>query len=90
MDDLNFSFQNVIDANGVAIALTGMSIVFAALILIAVFVALLPRMLVWTHVVMPEKGGPVAPSPPARQEIDPATVAAIGAALHPPSRHSGG
>ena len=39
------SFQNVLDADGIGIAITGMSIVFAGLVLISLFIASLPRLL---------------------------------------------
>jgi len=42
---MNFSWQNVIDGNGIGITITGMLIVFAGLILISLFIAALPKIL---------------------------------------------
>lgn len=39
------SFQNVLDADGIGIALTGMSIVFAGLVLISLYIASIPKLL---------------------------------------------
>lgn len=42
---MNFSWQNVIDGNGIGITLTGMMIVFSGLLFISLFIAALPRVL---------------------------------------------
>ena len=42
---MEMSFQNVLDADGIGIALTGMSIVFAGLVLISLYIATLPKLL---------------------------------------------
>lgn len=42
---MNFSWQNVIDGNGIGITITGMLIVFSGLLLISLFIAALPRVL---------------------------------------------
>ncbi len=42
---LAFSWQNVVDGNGVPLALTGLAIVFSGLLIIALFIGSLPRML---------------------------------------------
>ncbi|SHJ05916.1 Oxaloacetate decarboxylase, gamma chain [Malonomonas rubra DSM 5091] len=42
---MNFSWQNVIDGNGIGITLTGMLIVFSGLLLISLFITALPRVL---------------------------------------------
>ena len=42
---MEFSWQNVIAGNGVALSLGGMAIVFGGLILISVYIALLPTIL---------------------------------------------
>lgn len=42
---LALSWQNVIDGNGVPLALTGLSIVFSGLVIIALFIASLPKLL---------------------------------------------
>jgi oxaloacetate decarboxylase gamma subunit len=83
-----FNLQNIIDARGYAIAITGMSIVFVALSLISLFLALLPRMLRVLSKVFPEPASQPAAPPLARVRAgDDEIVAAIGAALH---RHHGG
>ena len=42
---LEFNLQNVIDGNGISIAVTGMLIVFVALVTISLFLSALPRLL---------------------------------------------
>jgi hypothetical protein len=42
---LAFSWQNVVDGNGIPLALTGLAIVFSGLLFIALFIASLPRTL---------------------------------------------
>jgi Na+-transporting methylmalonyl-CoA/oxaloacetate decarboxylase gamma subunit len=51
---MNFSYQNVVEGQGIEIAMTGMAIVFTALVLISVFIALLPRVLVVLNPFLPE------------------------------------
>jgi Na+-transporting methylmalonyl-CoA/oxaloacetate decarboxylase gamma subunit len=43
---IHISWQNVLDGHGLAITLVGMSIVFAGLVFISLFIAQLPRMLI--------------------------------------------
>lgn len=79
------SFQNVIDGNGIGIAVTGLSIVFVALALISTFIALVPLALDKLSVVLPPERDhqPPSPSLTARPEqLDEEIVAAIGFALH--------
>jgi oxaloacetate decarboxylase gamma subunit len=45
MGDLNFGFQNILNGQGISIAITGMLIVFIALSLISFFIYLLPKFL---------------------------------------------
>lgn len=40
-----FSFQNIIDGQALGISVTGMSIVFAGLLLISIYITILPRIL---------------------------------------------
>jgi len=42
---MNFSWQNVINGNGIGITITGMLIVFSGLLLISLFITALPRIL---------------------------------------------
>ena len=44
MNPLQFSIQNIIDGQGIPIALTGMGIVFCVLALISLFIAFLPKL----------------------------------------------
>ncbi|MBF0196323.1 MAG: OadG family protein [Planctomycetes bacterium] len=43
--DFNFSFQNIIDNDGISLSLTGMAIVFTGLTIISLFIAALPKVL---------------------------------------------
>ncbi len=45
--DLAFSWQNVLDGDGLWVTVTGMTIVFLGLIIISVFIASLPRVLAY-------------------------------------------
>lgn len=88
MHDIEFNLQNIPEADGWAIALAGMVIVFSALLLISGFIAVLPRILQRLEGVLPPEKVPQAASPtkpPAAakaEESDEAVVAAIGYALH--------
>lgn len=42
---MNISFQNVLDADGIGIAITGMSIVFSGLVLISLYITSIPKLL---------------------------------------------
>ncbi len=91
------SFQNVIDAGGIGLSITGMTIVFVSLVLVSLFIAGMPRLLPLVNGILPEvEGHHGAPMPSAagsqvnagrEEEI----VAAIGFALHShggPTRNS--
>lgn len=71
-------------ARGVSIAITGLVIVFVALILISLFIASLPRILELVSRVWPEVEEPHArPSRPEGLSPDEASIiAAIGFVLH--------
>ena len=58
-------FHNITEANGVGIAATGMTIVFAALTFISVFILLLPAVLRAFSTVLPPE--PHAEPPSARR-----------------------
>ncbi len=77
--ELQYNFQNVVDGQGISIAITGMLIVFSALVLISSFIAVLPRALAAISHRFPE---PPDPAPAGDTTADPAVVAAIGIALH--------
>ena len=81
MGNLGFGIQNIIDGQGVAIAITGMLIVFAALAIISLFIALLPKMLVLLAKALPEEHHHAAPH--EKQSLDEkALLAAIGFGLY--------
>ncbi|MDA0333961.1 MAG: OadG family protein [bacterium] len=81
MIDPQAGIQNIVDGQGAAIAIAGMSIVFAALTLISVVIALLPRILSRIEGLFPE---PVVATPRSRAAPieDLTTVAAAAAAYH--------
>ncbi|MBM82898.1 MAG: hypothetical protein CMJ78_20235 [Planctomycetaceae bacterium] len=78
--------QNISDNDGIAIALTGITIVFAALILITVFISLLPKILAAVNEVFPEpvpkQAVAAASSPVAAATNDDDLVAAAIAVAH--------
>ena len=85
------SIQNIVEADGVAIALTGMLIVAIALSLICVFIDSLPRVLkLLSGVLPPEKEALASPSLPSEASAaadatvagDEQLAAAIGFAMH--------
>ena len=83
-NSLGKGFQAISDGNGLAIALTGMLIVFFALAIITLFIRLLPVVLVWLEPILPRlESHADSPSvaeqlPTEREKI----VAAIGYVLH--------
>ncbi|MDP6446183.1 MAG: OadG family protein [Pirellulaceae bacterium] len=78
-------FQNLTDAQGVPIAITGMLVVFVALVFIAVFIHMLPRALDALGGLLPEEhapagdGGLAESSTPA---ADGELAAALSVAVH--------
>ena len=62
MNDLNFEYKQIIDGQGFQIAFAGMAIVFLALVLVSIFIALLPRLLNVVNRILP-------PSVPAHSSI---------------------
>ena len=74
-------FDNIREHDGLGIAATGIIIVFTALTLISLFVALLPRLLQALSFLLPTR--PELQQPSQRQSIeDDQVVAAIGFVLH--------
>ncbi len=88
--------QNIIDNQGVSLVITGMTIVFLALVMVSILIALLPKILA---VLLPPESAEPAHGHPAhghpahghsahghsartRESSDEALVAAIGVALH--------
>ncbi|CCO22415.1 OadG family protein [Maridesulfovibrio hydrothermalis] len=89
MQQMVFSWDNVVAGNGVAISLSGMSIVFVALLLVSVYIALLPKLAAFCNKIIPPAAhhhGPVAsaPTPPASSAgaSEAEIVAAAVAYLH--------
>ena len=87
-----YGIENIIDSDGLGISITGICIVFAALILISLFIASLPHILAALASVLPPSVLPpevehhTAPAPGAkRNDHDEAVIAAIGFVLH--ARH---
>lgn len=76
-------FAQVGPGDGGAIAATGMAIVFAALLLITLFISALPRILEVVAVVLPEVPDRHAPVDASESLLpDEAILAAIGYVLH--------
>jgi Na+-transporting methylmalonyl-CoA/oxaloacetate decarboxylase gamma subunit len=78
-----FDASRMFEGEGIAIAATGLLIVFAALILITLFIAALPRILEAVAKVLPEVPDRHA-APDASESLlpDEAVLAAIGFVLH--------
>jgi len=88
MSELNLSYQNILDGQGFEMAFAGMTIVFVALSMVSIFIALLPRILVVVNQYIPEGHAHATPNPkPAAANAEEATVAAVAYAVH---RHSRG
>ncbi|MDP6040874.1 MAG: OadG family protein, partial [Candidatus Latescibacteria bacterium] len=79
MDKLSFNVQNIIDGQGMPIALTGMLIVFSVLVLISLFLVVLPKILAVIAKKFPEIEGHVER---VQDEDDGSVLAAIGFVLH--------
>jgi len=77
-------WEGIAQGNGLAIALTGMLIVFVALVLISLYIAAVPRVLARIEPFWPTSAGHHVPR--AREEQTPLdeerVVAAIGMVLH--------
>ncbi len=74
-------FQNILDHEGIAIAVTGMLIVFIALVLISIFIALLPKILDALSFIIPPPPEPAAALQPSTSDDD-QVAAAIGFVFH--------
>ena len=71
-----FSVQNILDGNGIAISIGGMSIVFGGLLIITIYIALLPKILALFSKKSPDKAASqqnleLTPKPPSPRTIDP-------------------
>jgi Na+-transporting methylmalonyl-CoA/oxaloacetate decarboxylase gamma subunit len=58
MNPLQFSTQNIIDGQGIPIAITGMLIVFCVLALITLFIEVLPKLTALLERYVPEDDHP--------------------------------
>lgn len=74
-------FDNILEHDGIGIALTGMTIVFVALMLISGFIALLPKFMQVFSAFLPPETHHDAATPRSAGE-DEAVIAAIGFVLH--------
>ncbi|MCO6046435.1 OadG family protein [Aeoliella sp. ICT_H6.2] len=83
-DEPSRGWQAVVEGNGIAISLMGMTIVFVALVLITVFIAMVPSLLAWLDPILPKGHSHHAPPTPDEQSpLDQErVVAAIGMVLH--------
>ena len=78
----SFSYQNIIAGDGFELAFAGMTIVFTALVLVSIFIAVLPKVLVVLNRLIPEVHHHTA-APQQREASDETAVAAaIGFGLH--------
>lgn len=87
--------QGIRDGNGLAISITGMLIVFAALVGISLFIGFLPMVLAWIEPFFPESEGhhgPAASSTAAGDGDDEnlRLIAAIGYAKQAQAKTAGG
>lgn len=80
MNPLQFSVQNIVDGQGIPIAITGMVIVFCVLMAISVFIALLPKMTAFLAQYFPEDDVHDASSP--ETSSNDAVLAAIAYVFH--------
>lgn len=78
--EITFNLRNVSDNQGVAIAVTGLSIVFVALAMITLFISLLPRLVPAAADAKIHETPAARPVANVDEEL--ARVAAIGFALH--------
>ncbi len=80
MGEFNFSWQNVTDGNGIGLAIAGMIIVFVSLSLISAIIALLPYLMQYLYIILPDKVTKKTTKEGIRQ-ADSAIIAAISLAL---------
>ena len=85
--DLNY--QNVVDGQGMELAMAGMLIVFVVLALISLFIALLPRILSVVARRYPEEAGYRVAGSGDETTGEGEILAAIGYVLHSRAQKSG-
>ncbi|MBC8357017.1 MAG: hypothetical protein H8E66_34025 [Planctomycetes bacterium] len=81
LGELTFSLQNVVKYDGIAIAATGLSIVFTSLALITLAIATMPKVLDALEGFLPAEHEHHA-APTAKPASDEALAVAVGYALH--------
>jgi Na+-transporting methylmalonyl-CoA/oxaloacetate decarboxylase gamma subunit len=82
MNSINMGFDNIIAADGIGIAITGMLIVFAALAIIASVIALIPRLLPLLDKILPEQHHHSAPASKPVEDHEKVLVAIAHALFH--------
>jgi len=82
MQELSFSYQNIIAGQGFELAFAGMTIVFTALVLVSTFIALLPKVLMVINRLIPEVHLHTAPSQEDQDSDEAEIAAAVGVALY--------
>ena len=85
MNKRAFDIQNIIDAQGLELALAGMLIVFTALTCISIFIGFLPKILPLLSKILPEvelHTKPKARVSAPKANNDKAVVAAVAFAIH--------
>lgn len=77
-------WQGIAQGHGISISLTGMAIVFAALVFITLFIAAVPKVLEVLDPYLPKSHGHHAPPTPGEETAldHEKVVAAIGMVLH--------
>ncbi|MEM9185091.1 MAG: OadG family transporter subunit [Planctomycetota bacterium] len=76
-----FDLKPLFEDTGITLALMGLLVVFAALLLVRVFIGLLPRMLGAVEQYVPEKAPAAAPEPAAEEPGLPDELLAVIAAV---------
>ena len=85
MNGLEFSVQNIVDGQGISIAITGMLIVFFALLVITIYIAMVPKILGVLAPFLPpetEHAAPSSGSASGNKRIEEELLAAVGYAVH--------
>jgi len=77
-----FSIDNIAAGDGYSIALSGLAIVFFALVVVTVFISILPRMLAGLATVWPEEAAAPEATTSATAGDDNGVIAAIGYMVH--------
>lgn len=81
MNTLTQGIENIVASNGIAISVVGMLIVFAALSIIALSIALIPKLMPLTEKFFPEEENPHAAPVVSQSSDHDEVLAAIAYAL---------